>query len=215
MFILLIFRTGFSDVQLMYALGVIDPRVRPFIFLVRRWAREFKITKHGPNDRFTNFQLSYVALSFLQNLKEPVLPTFSEMLEMMQTAHGNEKSYDPMKQFYFINLDHILFQSKNTSSLFELFCQFMDYYRTFDFSKYVITLNTRSKIEKTHTNPLQLLNLFNSEASLANNISEQELNTLKIMMEETLGELEHIRLKPDGSDEWGILGLILHLKDIK
>lgn len=199
----------------MYALGVIDPRVRPFIFLIRRWAREFKITKHGPNDRFTNFQLSYVALSFLQNLKEPVLPTFSEMLHMMKAAHRNDESYDPMKQFYFINLDHIHFQSKNTNSLFELFCQFMDYYRTFDFSKYVITLNARGKIEKTHAQPLQLQNLFNADTTIAENISEQELQTLKIMMEETLGELEHISLKPDGSDEWGILGLILHLKDIK
>lgn len=199
----------------MYALGVIDPRVRPFIFLVRRWAREFKITKHGPNDRFTNFQLSYVALSFLQNLTEPVLPTFSEMLHMMKTARGDDKSFDPMKQFYFIDLDHIHFQSKNTSSLFELFCQFLDYYRTFDFSKYIITLNTRGKIGKKLTQPLQLQNLFDSEATCAHNISEQELNTLKIMMEETLGELEHISLKPDGSDEWGILGLLLHLKDIK
>lgn len=199
----------------MYALGVIDPRVRPFIFLVRRWAREFKITKHGPNDRFTNFQLSYVALSFLQNLKEPVLPTFSEIVQMMKNGHGNDESYDPMKQFYFIDLDHIPFQSKNTSSIFELFCQFMDYYRTFDFSKYMITLNTRGKIAKTHTESLHLQNIFNSEATLAGNISESELRTLQIMMEETLDELEHISQKPDGSDEWGILGLILHLKDIK
>lgn len=200
----------------MYALGAIDPRVRPFIFLIRRWAREFKITKHGPGDRFTNFQLSYVALSFLQNLNEPVLPTFSDMIQMMKAARGHDNSDDPMKQFYFIDLNQIPFRSKNTSSLYELFCQFMNYYRTFDFDKYMITLNTTGKVErKIKSTPLYLENLFNSEAALGDNISAQELNTMKIMMEETLGELDQISLKPDGSDEWGILGLILHLKDPK
>lgn len=204
-------RNGFADTQLMYTLGVIDARVRPFIFLVRRWAKEFKITRHGRGDCFTNFQLSFIALSFLQNLNEPVIPTFNDMIQMMNTC-GTKTKEDFKNQFFMFNLNQIQFQSKNSSTVFELFCQFLEYYGTFDFSSSAITLATAGKMEKPTSTPLYLDNLFDSEKACGDNISRSELKTLQIMMQETLGELETINLKSDGTDEWGLLWLLTHLK---
>lgn len=188
----------------MYTLGVLDPRVRPFIFLVRRWGREFKITRHGRGDRFTNFQLTYIALSFLQNLTEPVIPTYNEMLEMMK-----HKSKNPL---FILDLNQIQFQSKNACSVFELFCQFLEYYRSFDFKNRAISLRKTGAIDKWIATPLILDNLFDNDLLIGDNISETELHTMKIMMDEALSEFDNINLEPDGSENWGLLGLLMHLK---
>lgn len=195
----------------MYVLGVLDARVRPFIFLVRRWAREFKITRHGPGDRFTNFQLSYISLSFLQNLQEPVIPTVDDMIKMM-SAYGTGEQIDLKDQLFIFDLNRIQFESKNTSSIFELFYQFLEYYQSYDFQNRMVTLQKKGIIPKPRLTPLYIENIFDTEATVGDNISESEITTLKIMMRETLDELDNLELEPNGSDEWGLLGLLLHLK---
>lgn len=199
----------------MYALGVLDARVRPFVFLVRRWAKEFKLTRHGPGDSLTNFQISYMALSFLQNLKEPVVPTFNDMIRMMKVC-GTQDLDDFSNKAFIFDFDQIRFKSNNTSSIFELFCQFLEYYEPFNFEKYMITLKTTGKVLKEEARSLHLENMFRREAAWGDNVSQFEINTMKIMIRETLEELNHINLEPGSVDgDWGLLGLLTHLKPVE
>lgn len=196
----------------MYSLGILDPRVRPFVFLARRWAKEFKLTRHGPGDYFTNFQISYMALSFLQNVEEPVIPTFDNMIQAMN-ANGTDKFEDFSKKSFIFDMNHIRFQSKNTDSIFDLFLQFLEYYEAFDFEKNMLSLSRVGKIAKIDSRSLHLENMFRKEAVWGDNVSRFECNTLQIMIRETLDELSQINLEPGGEDtDWGLLGLLTHLK---
>lgn len=206
-------RDGFLATEIMYALGMLDSRVRPFVFLVRRWAKEFKLTRHGPGDSMTNFQISYMALSFLQNLNEPVLPTFSEMIHILE-SYGTEKFDDFSNKSFIFDLNKIRFQSKNTSTIFELFRQFLEYYLNFDFDEYMITLREVGNFRKNDKGrALYLDNMFRPTAAWGDNVSRFEIDTFKIMIREAIDEVDQITLEPqENDDEWGILGLLTHLK---
>lgn len=197
---------------MMYAFGMLDSRVRPFVFLVRRWAKEFKLTRHGPGDSMTNFQISYMALSFLQNVAEPVIPTFTDMIHILE-SYGTEKFDDFSNKSFIFDLNKIRFQSKNTSTIFELFRQFLVYYQDFDFDQYMITLRQAGKFPKKDGSPLYLENVFRPTAAWGDNVSRFEIDTFKIMVREAIDEVDHIILEPqENDDEWGILGLLTHLQ---
>lgn len=191
---------------------MLDSRVRPFVFLVRRWAKEFKLTRHGPGDSMTNFQISYMALSFLQNVTEPVIPTFDDMIQILE-SYGTEKFDDFSNKSFIFDLNKIRFQSKNTSTIFELFRQFLEYYQDFDFDKYMVTLRQVGKFPKIDGRALHLENMFRPTGVWGDNVSKFEIDTFKIMIREAIAEVDLINTEPQGNDdEWGILGLLTHLK---
>lgn len=192
---------------------MLDSRVRPFVFLVRRWAKEFKLTRHGPGDSMTNFQISYMALSFLQNVAEPVIPTFNDMIHILE-SYGTDKFDDFSNKSFIFDLNKIRYHSKNTSTIFELFRQFLEYYQDFDFDQYMITLREVGKFPKNDIGKaLYLENMFRPAAVWGDNVSRFEIDTFKIMVREAIDEVDHINLEPqENDDEWGILGLLTHLK---
>lgn len=153
-----------------------------------------------------------MALSFLQNVKEPVIPTFDEMIQMLETDRMG-KTYDFSKETFIFDLDKIQFRSKNTCTIFDLFCQFLEYYETFDFEKNMLTLRKVGQIPKKDRRPLHLENMFNVVSVWGDNVSQFEVQTMKIMIGETLSEIEQIDLEPGSSDgDWGLLALLTHLK---
>lgn len=202
-------RDGFYATELMYIFANLDKRVQPFIFTVRRWAKEFKITKSNFGDNFTNFQFTYMALYFLQNLDEPILPVFDDLIEKSQSKDANKS----VKSTFLHGLYEMPFQSKNKSSLTELFIQFLEFYESFDFSNRMISLKTRKVQSKTDPSPLVLENVFVPNASWGHNVSEYECNTLKIMIRETFSELEDCNTQPiDKNQRWGLLELFSNIK---
>lgn len=192
----------------MYAMGLIDARVRPFVFMVRRWAKEFEVTRYTSRDNFTNFQLSYMCLSFLQQLKEPVIPTFEEV--MRQIGNSEAKS---IEKGAFINFDQFQYKSKNTDTVLELFQQFLEYYESYDFSTLMVTVRTLDRLPKPEPSPLYLENVFDMNNPWGGNVSDAETSTFKIMIRQTLQELEQCATKPTGDNEdWGLLEIISKLK---
>lgn len=193
----------------MYIFGIMDPRVCPFVFAVRRWAKEFKITKSGVGDNFTNFQLSYMALYFLQQLEQPLLPDFKDIM-------GKSLSKDTktiVEPSFLRELQQMPFKSKNTSTLSELFVQFLEFYEDFDFSSRMISLKTTEPLSKFDPSPLVLENVFVRDTSWGHNVSEHECNTLKIMIRQTFEELEECNMQPEGAKEkWGLLELFSTLQ---
>lgn len=196
----------------MYTMGLLDPRIRPFIFMVRRWAKEFDVTCYNRRETLTNFQLTYMCLAFLQQLKEPLTPTFDEV--MRQISESESKSSDIItKEMFILKFDRLKFKTKNESTVLELFKQFLEYYEAYDMSKYMITLRTAENIPKTDPSPLHLENIFDPKNSWGGNVSDAECSTMKIMIRETLDELEQCTMtKSDSTQNWGLLEIISKLK---
>lgn len=196
----------------MYAMGLLDPRIRPFIFMVRRWAKEFEVTTYNRRETFTNFQLTYMCMGFLQQLKEPLIPIFSEV--MRQVCDSESKSEDVIaKETFIFNFDRFQFKTKNTSTVLELFHEFLNYYAAYDFSTYMITLRTAQLLPKPDPSPVYLENLFDPKNPWGGNVSDAECSTMKIMIQETLQELKQCAMKPvDKNQDWGLLEIISKLK---
>lgn len=196
----------------MYAMGLLDPRIRPFIFMVRRWATEFDVTRYNRRETFTNFQLTYLCLHFLQHLKEPLIPTFGDV--MQQIGKMDAKNIDTIvKDTFIFNFTKFHFKTKNTNSVLELFRQFLQYFESYDFSSQMITLRSTDKHPKPDVSPLCLENVFDSTNPWGGNVSEAEIASLKIMIRETLHELEQCSEKPsDKTKDWGLLEIMSKLK---
>lgn len=201
--------------EYMYTMGLMDPRIPKFIFLVRWWAKEFKVTRNY-RDNFTNFHLTYMCLSFLLQLKDPLIPTFDDVIE----RHGFDEVdniLDISKKSFAIGFDcdRIQFKSENTSTVLELFTQFLQYFGSFDFDTQAITVKTNKKISKFDVASVFLENPFDSSSkcSVADNVSNAECISMQIVMRETLEELEQCSDKPmNTQQDWGLLEIIRHLK---
>lgn len=196
----------------MYAMGVLDARIRPFIFMVRRWAKELQLTRHNFRECLTNCQLSYMCLSFLQQLKEPVIPTFDEVMRQNGTSKSTHTGNTVIDAFS-LNLDQCHFKTKNTDTVLELFQQFLDHYESYNFRKYMVTVRTTDKIPKPDPSPLYLENIFDLTKQLSDNVSLNEALTLQIMIRQTQSELKECSLKPtDKNQDWGLLEMFSTLR---
>lgn len=64
--------------------GEIDPRVRPLMYIVKKWAREANITQNVPGAQISNFGLGNLVLFFLQTIKpHPILPPLNDALNIL------------------------------------------------------------------------------------------------------------------------------------
>lgn len=196
----------------MYTMGMLDRRIRPFIFMVRRWAKEFEITRYNARDNFTNFQLSYMCLSFLQQLKQPIIPTFDEVMRQMDQTKSKDGA-NTVRNMFMFDCDRFQFETKNSDTVLELFKQFLDYYEEFDFSKYMISLRSIEQRPKPDPSALYLENIFDSTHPWGGNVSDAETSTFKIMIRQTQEEMEQCSSKPnDQNQDWGLLEIISKIK---
>lgn len=72
-FVTVLGRSGFYMSQMLYMYGSMDPRVRPIVFAVRRWARDRHITSPYAGRWVTNFSLTVMVLFYLMNVSPPVI----------------------------------------------------------------------------------------------------------------------------------------------
>jgi poly(A) RNA polymerase len=65
--------------ELLYLYGELDARVRPLVFVVRKWARQHGLTEDDrPTTYFTNFTLTIMVIFFLQ-VRHRMLPSYREL----------------------------------------------------------------------------------------------------------------------------------------
>lgn len=189
-------------------MGLLDPRIRLLNFIVRQWSEEFKLKG---SEKITKFQLSYMCLSFLQQLNEPLVPTFEEVMRQI----GNKESSNAnniVRSAFFFDSDTFQFETKNTSTVFELFIQFLEYYETFDFTKYMVTIKTVRKIPKPNRTPIILDNVFDAGNQWYTNAREKDCAIMAIMIRETMHKLKHCSTEPSVNQDWGLLEIITKLK---
>lgn len=205
-------RTGFYISELFYIFGELDERVRPLVFLVRRWAQEIQLTSKTRTNSITNFQITCLVLSFLQQLPEPILPTVSELVAKARKI--DVRLSDENRNYAFLrDSDEIQFKTQNRSSLEHLFVQFLEFYGKFDFSKHLISLNARKPIRKIEQYPLQIANPFELEQNWSRNVSSEECTAFKMHAQETFAELSDVvSVGSKSSPRWGLLSIFPNLR---
>ena len=69
-------RSGYHMSEILYLYGELDSRVRPLVFLVRRWAKAMNIIEEiRPTLKPTNFTITLMVLFFLQ--QKEILPALA------------------------------------------------------------------------------------------------------------------------------------------
>jgi DNA polymerase sigma len=137
------------DLTLKNALGVnnsalirlylsMDPRLEPFLLILKYWAKKNDLSGHG---KISNYALVMIALFYLQQLEDPVIPvvtTLQEGVNKKVIIAGWECS---------INTS---FSSNtcNTMSVPELLCGFFKFYSQFDCGMKVICPLTGTSVPK-------------------------------------------------------------------
>ena len=73
--------SGFEMSALLYLWGNLDERVRPLVFVIRKWAKENDLVPElRPTSFFTNFPLTLMVIFYLQT--KTILPPLSRLKEL-------------------------------------------------------------------------------------------------------------------------------------
>lgn len=134
---------GIRNTFLLRTYAQIESRVRPLVLVVKRWA-----SHHGINDAsrgtLSSYSLVLMVLHYLQTLPEPVLPSLQK---------DYPECFNPSMQLHLVHLAprHIpKYQSKNSTSLGDLFVGFLKYFATeFDCTDKIVSVRTGEAMQRT------------------------------------------------------------------
>ncbi|CAI9545777.1 unnamed protein product, partial [Staurois parvus] len=134
---------GIRNTFLLRTYAQIESRVRPLVLVVKRWA-----SHHGINDAsrgtLSSYSLVLMVLHYLQTLPEPVLPSLQK---------DYPECFNPSMQLHLVHLAprHIpKYQSKNSTSLGDLFVGFLKYFATeFDWTDKIISVREGKAVQRT------------------------------------------------------------------
>jgi len=207
-----------SGVQMAWCVNMLsrmDARVMPFMFLVRQWAKQHKLVAHANDagfDGLTPFMVTSMGLFYLMRVKPGVIPGFWNLIR-----HDRNNRDDLVIGHFTTKLVEDISTIKlhdNTMTTEELFLEFLDYFRKFDFKTLSLSMGegiTRVNYKKQN---LEIRHPLHGKESLGKNCTIKACNDLKKQAEVTLRRLEDRRLKhPRYSfgrtyDDWGLLSII-------
>lgn len=204
----IVYRTSIKMTELMYVLGVLDARIRPFIFLIQQWILAHSLAPLG-KDKLSTTHISYMALCFLQQLSDPVLPTVAEIYQQLKFTESDRLNRP-------IDVTQIKFQSNNNSSVAELFNQFLLHYISFDLESNVISLRTTEKIPRAQKegedSTICLENIFAPNENFSEDIDADQLHSVLSAIQSTLNVWPECQEKSVDGKPWGLLKLFSHLR---
>ncbi|XP_034026081.1 poly(A) RNA polymerase GLD2 isoform X2 [Thalassophryne amazonica] len=136
---------GIRNTFLLRSYAYADLRIRPIVLAVKKWAKYHHIND-ASQGTLSSYALVLMVLHYLQTLKEPVLPSlqkdypecFNPLMDIDMVPDGPK--YIPP------------YNSKNQSSLGDLFLGFLKYYATeFRWDKHVISVQEGSALPKNNS----------------------------------------------------------------
>lgn len=130
---------GIRNTHLLYLYSQMDWRLRPLTLVVKLWAQHHNIND-AKNMTISSYSLVLMVIHFLQyGVSPPVLPCLHAMYP---------DKFVRMSEISTLDLTETVesYKSDNTSTLGELFVQFLEYYANFDYSHYAISVRTASVI---------------------------------------------------------------------
>ncbi|KPJ04642.1 Poly(A) RNA polymerase, mitochondrial [Papilio xuthus] len=196
--------------ELLWQLGALDPRVRPLIFVVRRWASAVGLTNSHPGRWITNFPLTLMVLFFLQQKRKSgfILPS----LKLLVDRAGKEDiriAEENINCTFLRDLNKLPHEEYGQSDedLHTLLLQFFEFYAQFDFKEYAISINKGVPIRKPNALPLYIVNPLEQALNVSRNVSYEECERLRAEVRNAAWLLEE-GLEGKKSDDWGVLRLI-------
>ncbi|KAH8289355.1 hypothetical protein KR054_004187 [Drosophila jambulina] len=212
--------TGYYMSELLYMFGELDARVRPLTFSIRRWAQACGLTNPSPGRWISNFSLTCLVMFFLQQLRQPILPTISALTKAAEPS-DMRVTEDGINCSFGRDLDRLAFQSRNQSSLSELLLQFFEFYSQFDFHNRAISLNEGRALSKPDHSAMYIVNPLEQLLNVSKNVSLEECERLRIEVRNAAwvleSEVESASLSPDTAEghnsnerlemSWGLLNL--------
>jgi len=136
---------GIRNSWLLRCYSELDPRVRPFIYLVKKFAKSANIND-AQGGSLSTYAWLLLSLHFLQcGVEEPVIPVVQQLTNSdTNRIYGENFHNDDLNDVAQIAMgikQKINWQSKNKSSVGELFYQWITYYATsFNFTDWVISV---------------------------------------------------------------------------
>lgn len=165
------FRSGFQMSEMFYTFGELDERVRPLVFFIRTWAKEYGIIQPYPSLSLSNFMLTCMVIFFLQTLPKPILPPSDTFVQ------GNDASTEsPALNFITDNKILTNFKSENTDTLSELVVKFFDYYLKFNFNDDGISITNGAIQANIAADSIYIYNPLESGVNVCRNLSDFERN---------------------------------------
>lgn len=153
--------------EMLYTFGELDERVRPLVFYIRAWAKEFNLIQTFPSLGISNFMLTCLVLFFLQRLPQPILPPSSAFV----THQGSDESIQ-----YITDISKLDWTSENTNKLAELVVEFFDFYRTFDYNRDAASLSTATIRANIAQDSIYIYNPLDQDLNVSRNVSDFERN---------------------------------------
>ncbi|CAH0551556.1 unnamed protein product [Brassicogethes aeneus] len=189
----------------LYMMGSIDPRVRPLIFAVRKWASEVGLTNPSPGRWISNFSLTLLVLAFLQRPinSEPILPSLNTLTKF---ARPEDKyiTEDGINCTFLRDLNLLSFKTKNQESLSDLLAEFFEFYSQFDFGSKAICLNEPVSLTKPEHSAMYIVNPLERGLNVSKNVSLEELEKFKVEIRSAAWALESQENK---IGNWGLLSI--------
>lgn len=208
-FIELCNRSGFYVSELFYIFGQIDNRVQPLLFAAQRWIKKIQANQKRP-PALTNFHVTCLVISFLQQIPKPILPTVKQLIAQAR-PEDTRHTIDDENYSFLRDLSQLEFKTKNSDSLEELFMQFLEYYGTFDFKKNLINLYSTGTYPKLAESGLQIMNPFVVEQNWGRNVTSDDCAEIKTEAQYTLGDLLD-EFENGKGKRWGLLTIFNDLK---
>lgn len=205
-FFLFFYRSGVYMSELLYIFGEIDERVRPLIFFLRRWAEKWYITRViRPGPWISNFMLSCLVLFFLQQLKQPILPSVNELKR--QALPSDKRVIDQYIDCTFLrDITRLKFKTTNTDSLEELIVQFFDFCAKSNFEATTISLNTGNEMPGANAKwPMHIINPLELELNVSANVSREEVKAFRRKAKEASEKFQELARQFSASTQGGFV----------
>lgn len=157
--------------EIFHTFGELDERVRPLVFFIRTWAKEYGIIQPYPSLSLSNFMLTCMVIFFLQTLPTPILPPSDTFVQPSESSAESSS-------LKFITDDKIMtdFQSKNTDTLSELVVKFFEYYLKFNYNNDAISIKNGAIRANIASDSIYIYNPLESNVNVCRNLSDFERN---------------------------------------
>ncbi|CAG0887597.1 unnamed protein product [Cyprideis torosa] len=177
--------------ELLWLLGEMDPRVRPLVFCIRKWAREVKVTSPVPGRWISNFQLTLLVIHYLQVVRPVILPSL-RTLEALGGPDDIQVTSDGLECRYVRDLS-IVTPSTNSSPVEDLLTGFFAYFHSFDFKHKGLSIRYAESVPKTyHQGVLYIENPLEPQLNASPNVVLEEVVRFQEQCRAALWKLENV-----------------------
>lgn len=193
--------------ELLYLFGELDSRVKPLVFVIRKWANAVGLTNSSvPGPWITNFSLTCLVLFFLQQTKRPILPPIN-LLVKSAAPEDQRITTDNINCTFLRNVNNLHFQTKNGDSMGRLLFQFFEFYSQFDFANRAISLNEGRTVIKPDESAMYIINPLELGMNVSKNLNPMEVDRFKVEVRNAVWFLESSMDKVSiskGEQSWGL-----------